>query len=95
MDAKSKAKFINSVDAGTEVPRPDCGASETVGSSLCDPCTETPAAPAADAAPLFAPMKERIVAPARAKKYIEHRSAFAEGLPEWSIEPPQVPIRRH
>ena len=65
MDAESKAKFINSVAAGS------------------------------DAAPAFAPAKERTVAPLKAKKYIEPQSAFAEGLPEWSIEPPQVPLRRH
>jgi len=27
--------------------------------------------------------------------YIEPSKAFALGLPEWSIEPPSVPIRRH
>lgn len=27
-------------------------------------------------------------------KYIEPNDTFARGLPEWSLEPPQMPIRR-
>ena len=26
--------------------------------------------------------------------YVEPKSVFAEGLPEWTIEPPQVVVRR-
>lgn len=32
--------------------------------------------------------------PAQVLKYVEPSNAFAEGLPEWSIEPPQVMVRR-
>lgn len=43
--------------------------------------------------------REEPVKPSPAKKmpevvYVEAPSAFAEGLPEWSIEPPQVIVRR-
>lgn len=91
MDAKSKAKFINSVAAGTNIPCPKCGASNKAGSKFCIFCGEEIVAPKADNAPAFAPVKET---PAKAAKYAEPSSAFAEGLPAWSIEPPQIMVRR-
>ena len=48
----------------------------------------------------FQPVNEEIVpvkktvAPAIGK-YVEPSCVFAQGLPEWSIEPPQVMVRRH
>lgn len=29
------------------------------------------------------------------KKYVEPKNTFAQGLPEWSLEPPMVVVRRH
>ncbi len=53
-----------------------------------------PAAPAFEpAAPAFEPA-ENNAAPAKVEKYVEPNSAFALGLPDWSIEPPQVMVRR-
>lgn len=49
---------------------------------------ESTAEPKTDA-PAFEP-----AAPAKTVKYKEAPSAFAEGLPEWSLEPPQVMVRR-
>lgn len=51
-------------------------------------------------APAFAPAVETAVEPAEAVKtvavkYVEPQNVFAQGLPEWSIEPPQVMVRRH
>ena len=37
MDAKSKANFINSVAAGTNIPCPKCGASNKADSKFCVP----------------------------------------------------------
>ena len=34
-------------------------------------------------------------APVSTVQYVEPSKAFALGLPEWSIEPPLVPVRRH
>lgn len=34
-------------------------------------------------------------APVKIIKYDEPDAAFAKGLPEWSIEPPQIMVRRH
>lgn len=95
MDAKSKANFINSVADGTNIPCPKCGASNKADSKFCISCGEELVVPKADNTPAFAPAQETPVAPAKAKKYVEPQSAFAEGLPAWSIEPPQVMVRRH
>ena len=47
-------------------------------------------APVSEATPAFAPVK-----PAQKAEQIEEPiSAFAEGLPSWSIEPPQIMVRR-
>lgn len=58
-------------------------------------------APVQDDAPAFAAAEEPAFAPAEpvkqaktAPQYEEPMSVFAQGLPEWSIEPPQVMVRR-
>lgn len=95
MDAKSKANFINSVAVGTNIPCPKCGTSNKADSKFCISCGEELVVPKADNAPAFAPAQETPAAPAKVAKYVEPNSAFAEGLPAWSIEPPQVMVRRH
>lgn len=92
MDAKSKANFINSVAAGTNIPCPKCGASNKADIKFCISCGEEIVVPQSTNAPAFAPAQET---PEKVTKYVEPRSAFAEGLPAWSIEPPQVMVRRH
>ena len=52
----------------------------------------SPEAPANDA-PAFEPAKA--APPPVVEKYVEPHNVFADGLPEWSIEPPQVMVRRH
>lgn len=111
MDAKSKADFINSVAAGTVIPCPKCGTANESDSKFCISCgaeLSTPQTPQADA-PAFEQVKEKEtpaketpvqetsakVTPAQVSKYVEPNNVFAEGLPEWSIEPPQVMVRRH
>lgn len=93
MDAKSRANFINSVASGTNVPCPRCGTSNKSDSKFCISCGAEIAVPreAQNNAPAFAPAKE---APAKAGKYVEPNNTFAQGLPDWSIEPPQVMVRR-
>lgn len=95
MDAKSKAGFINSVTRGNVVPCPKCGTTNEGGSKFCVSCGFKLAAlqtPQADA-PAFEQVKEKKTS-ARASRYVEPNHVFAEGLPEWSIEPPQVMVRR-
>ncbi len=109
MDAKSRANFLNSVASGAAVACPQCGATNKPESSFCETCGAKLSAPAAseNSAPAFAsvnPQPARQAAPqpaapkpeqpAPVKKYVEPSAAFAEGLPEWSIEPPQVVVRR-
>lgn len=93
MDAKSKANFINSVASGTTVPCPKCGAGNKPSSMYCTSCGAEINAPQETQSntPAFAPAQE---APAKAVKYVEPNNVFAKGLPEWSIEPPQVMVRR-
>lgn len=96
MDAKSRANFINAVADGTTVPCPKCGRGNKPGSRFCAGCGAELEAPAkADAA--FAPVKEEAPAAAAATKavrYEEPSHVFAEGLPDWSLEPPMVMVRR-
>ena len=93
MDAKSRADFINSVASGTNVACPKCGTNNKSDSKFCISCGAEIAVPqeAQNNAPAFAPAQE---APAKAEKYVEPNNIFAQGLPNWSIEPPQVMVRR-
>lgn len=96
MDAKSKANFINSVASGNVIPCPKCGASNkpdskfciSCGSDLSSVCNST-----TNNTPAFEQVKE-VSAKATSVKYVEPNTVFAQGLPEWSIEPPQVMVRR-
>jgi len=97
MDAKSKANFINSIVGGQEIPCPECGTLNEADSKFCLSCgKELSATKETDNTPAFAPAEEPVE---KAKpvtvKYVEPSNVFAQGLPEWSIEPPQVVVRRH
>lgn len=96
MDSKSKAAFINSVASGTNVVCPSCGTSNKPDSKYCITCGAEIVVPAKaqDSAPAFEPAKEN-KADTKAVKYVEPVNVFAQGLPDWSIEPPQVMVRRH
>lgn len=96
MDAKSRADFINSVASGTNVPCPKCGTSNKPDNKFCISCGAEITVPreTQNNAPAFEPAKEA-VAPAKVVKYVEPNNIFAQGLPSWSIEPPQVMVRRH
>lgn len=94
MDAKSKANFINSVASGTSIPCPKCGTSNKPDAKFCISCGAeiTVSKEAQNSAPAFEPVKE---VSDKAVKYVAPSNAFAQGLPDWSIEPPQVMVRRH
>jgi len=61
------------------------------------PAAEEPAfAPVAEE-PAFAATEEPAFAPAKApvvSRYEEPNNIFAQGMPEWSLEPPQIMVRR-
>ncbi len=94
MDAKSRADFINSVASGTNVFCPKCGAGNKPDSKFCLLCGAeiTVSQGIKNNAPAFESVKES--APVKAFKYEEPINVFAQGLPDWSIEPPQVMVRR-
>lgn len=95
MDAKSKADFINSVASGVHAPCPKCGTSNKADSKFCISCGSEIAAPqtATNNTSAFAPAKETVT-PAKASRYVEPNDVFAQGLPAWSVEPPQIMVRR-
>ncbi len=97
MDAKSKANFINSVANGQEIACPQCGTQNKTDSKFCISCgQELNISSQPDNAPAFAPAAEPVVEETvKAVKYVEPANVFAQGLPSWSIEPPQVMVRRH
>lgn len=94
MNVKSKADFINSVASGISVPCPKCGTNNKPDSKSCISCGAeiTASKEAQNNAPAFEPVKEAF---AKNVKYVEPNNVFAQGLPEWNIEPPQMMIRRH
>ena len=94
MDAKSKANFIISVASGSSIPCPKCGASNSPDDRFCLSCGAELAAPQQPqaGAPAFRPAREAAVN--KTPTYVEPSHVFAQGLPDWSIEPPQVMVRR-
>lgn len=97
MDAKSKANFINSVASGEGIPCPKCSAMNKPDSRFCIACGAElvkQEVSTQNSAPAFSQVKETKVEQI-CNKYVEPESVFAQGLPSWSIEPPQVMVRRH
>ncbi len=96
MDAKSKADFINSVASGNVIPCPKCGTSNNPDRKFCFSCgTEFSSSQEKESDTVAFASVEEAEAPAENFTYVEPNNAFAQGLPEWSLEPPQVMIRRH
>ncbi|MBQ3055588.1 MAG: hypothetical protein IJC88_05735 [Oscillospiraceae bacterium] len=100
MDVNGKTEVINSVASSEIIPCPRCGTSNIPENQFCISCgSALPAstAPKEDApeseAPAFAPLEESET-PEPEKEYVEPNNIFAQGLPDWSIEPPQVLVRR-
>lgn len=108
MDAKSKANFINSVSSGAAFPDAEgnsagsggkicvkCGTANNSDDIFCIYCgTKLTAADASrENTPVFDTINEK-EQPNEAGHYIEPNSVFANGLPEWSLVPPQVMVRR-
>lgn len=105
MDGKSRAEFINAVAAGKK-PCANCNTLNEADSKFCEACgaplselpTEesdaTQEAECTEKQELKAEGSEQKNEKLIHEKYIEPESVFAEGLPEWNIEPPQVVVRR-
>lgn len=101
MDAKSKSDFIKQVNQD-RIYCTACGESNPANRKVCFQCgapLKNGDAPAQDAFDSFPEIDETPAASANkpaepVSTYVEPPKAFAEGLPEWSIEPPQVMVRR-
>lgn len=99
MDAKSKAEFINAVTSGEELVCPKCGSRNKANSKFCISCgTELGISSQNSKEEAFSNVEDKSKTETdktKSSNYIEPESVFAQGLPEWSIEPPQVMVRRH
>lgn len=97
MDAKSKAEFINSVANGSSIPCPKCGTENKSDSAFCISCGAelTSVKEVQTSTPAFQAHDDENITTTPSFKYVEPNNVFAEGLPSWSIEPPQVMVRRH
>lgn len=85
MDARERANFINSVGSTTEKKCPKCGAENVEEAMFCASCGTSLKAEE--------PIKEAVQEPIK-EAVQEPESAFAKGLPEWDMVPPQMMIRR-
>ena len=106
MDAKSRANFINSIASGQNIPCPKCNTLNEADSKFCASCgtplekktenTNVPFAPVkkVEEEKKVVDNKEPVKKVAPIQEYEESESVFAEGLPSWDIEPPQVMVRR-
>lgn len=96
MDAKSKAKFINSIAEGKAIPCPQCNTANKPDAKFCTACgAKLITTSEQDDTPASASVSENKQQPAVVKvKDNEAKSVFAEGLPAWDILPPQVIVRR-
>ena len=107
MDAKTKAAFINSVAEGTKVPCPKCNLLNESDSSFCFSCGTPLPGDAQNIngfdvsqGEVFGEEEDQTMAMAVASgegffpEVQEGKSVFAQGLPAWDLEPPQVAIRR-
>lgn len=90
------ANVINKVAGGESIQCKECGTVNASGSKFCMTCGSVLQDNAfADAAPDNNKSAFETAATEEKKAvYVEPSSAFAEGLPEWSIVPPQVVVRR-
>lgn len=97
MDNNNNAEYINSVADGESIPCPECGAKNKTENEFCFSCgarlssgKEEPAS-----VPAFQTCSDDKDEEVTTGQYVEPAKVFAEGLPSWSIEPPQVMVRRH
>lgn len=91
MDAKLRANFVNSIGSDVEKATPD---TDEKSAFTAEPGSYIPPKVSA---PAFATVSEVPSAPRAVideTPEVETESALAQGLPEWSLVPPQVAVRK-
>lgn len=95
MDANNQAAFQSVAEEINEKVCPACSAKNEASAKFCFACGQSMVqAESNTQAPVFTPAKPVVEAAPKAVVYEEPESAFATGLPSWSLEPPQVVVRR-
>lgn len=98
MDAKIKASFINSMTNDSMISCSKCGTKNNSDSKFCLSCgaeLDVPQNESASAPAFPQHAEEPATAIPASAPYIEPESVFAEGLPSWNVEPPQLIVKRH
>lgn len=95
MDANNQAAFQSVAEGINEKVCPACSAKNEGSAKFCFSCGQSMIKEDSDIqAPAFTPAKPVVAAAPAAVVYEEPESVFAKGLPSWSLEPPQVVVRR-
>lgn len=91
MDTNGRINLINSISKAEVHICPNCGAVNRAENNYCNTCgSKINISQNTNKAPAFGQIKESDMP----IKYKEPSAIFAQGLPSWSIEPPQVVVRR-
>lgn len=94
MTIENKANYINSVAVGKMIPCFKCGALNEPDNKYCISCgTKINKCKNSETTSVFKQITETNFSEKNEddnEKYV----AFAQGLPEWSIEPPYAIVRR-
>lgn len=102
MQGKTETDLINAAAAGKIKVCPNCQASNDVNAQCCTTCgsefdmNEAPrgATPFAPVDEMAATAESRVNGKVSARQERRASGVFAEGLPMWTLEPPQVVVRR-
>lgn len=93
---EANAKFVNSAANGSIMSCPVCGAGNDAGCNYCHSCGNKLTF-SQNSISSNSPQKEEVKFMDQSENNTEKNKdlAFAQGLPEWSLEPPQMMVRRH
>ncbi len=99
MSAKKRAAFINAVAEKKSIPCPSCNSANEPESRFCCVCGAQLPAPSssADSSLSLSKTNEAAFGSINSSLQVSEQTPkgiFAEGMPEWNLEPPQVVVRR-
>ena len=100
MSAKAKIDFINSVANGKKTSCPNCNSVIEQGTEFCTVCgAKLEFKSSSESSRNLSLSKDNgtgfdVINPSKQTSIEAPKGIFAEGLPEWNLEPPQVVVRR-